>query len=826
MPKSLMIRPEDVRKPDKIKFKPIPVNQYDRKLKDEMDRFAREDLVRIHRDMAVIRAFETMLDEVKKQLSYQGIRYEHRGPAHLSIGQEASAVGQAFLLGVEDHIFGSHRSHGEILAKGLAAIEKLGDDDLMRIMKSYDNGTPLKVVETGGDAPQSVKDLAVDFLLYGALAEIFGREAGFNRGMGGSMHAFFTPFGIYPNNAIVGGSADISVGAALFKRVNRKPGIVIANIGDASAGCGPTWEALCFATMDQFRNLWDKSVGGGLPLIVNFVNNFYGMGGQPVGETMGFGTLVRMGAGLNPEQMHAERVDGYNPLAVIDAIRRKKEVLERGEGPVLLDTITYRFSGHSPSDASSYREKMEVEEWQQQDSLVTYAEDLVRVGLCTPEDLEQTQSTIDAAILRAYKKAIDLDLSPRANLYVPGNLLERTMFSNERAPSLDPGREPEVLLPKGQDPRSKSLAGRSRSGLGEDGKPLPKTRCIVIRDALFEAILDRFYEDPTLVAYGEENRDWGGAFGVYRGLTEALPYHRLFNSPISEAAIVGTAVGYALEGGRALIELMYCDFLGRAGDEVFNQLAKWQSMSGGMLRMPVVLRVSVGSKYGAQHSQDWSTLCAHIPGLKVVFPATPYDAKGLMNSALIGTDPVVFFESQRVYDQPELFHGTEGVPAGYYEIPIGEPDIKKEGSDLTILTVGATLYRALDAAKILEEQHGISCEVIDARSIVPFNYEKVVESVKKTGRILLSSDACERGSILHTFASRIAQLAFDYLDAPPVVVGARNWITPPDEVEDSFFPFPDDLLQAVHEHIQPLKGFKAEHPEDAAELMRRSAEGV
>ena len=123
---------------------------------------------------------------------------------------------------------------------------------------------------------------------------------------------------------------------------------------------------------------------------------------------------------------------------------------------------------------------------------------------------------------------------------------------------------------------------------------------------MFEAIIDRFYADPTLVAYGEENRDWGGAFAVYRGLTEALPYHRLFNSPISEGAIVGTAVGYALEGGRALVELMYCDFMGRAGDEIFNQLAKWQAMSGGLLKMPVVLRVSVGSKYGAQHSQDWT----------------------------------------------------------------------------------------------------------------------------------------------------------------------------------------------------------------------------
>ena len=370
MPKSLMIRPDEVRRSHFIEFEPIPANQYHKPLSDELDRFAQEDLIRIHRDMAVIRAFESMLQEVKTTGKYEGIEYNHRGPAHLSIGQEASAVGQAYLLGVDDHIFGSHRSHGDILAKSLSAIEKLDDDALMGIMKGFWDGAILRVVE---GAQESVKELAVDFLLYGALAEIFGRETGFNRGMGGSMHAFFTPFGVYPNNAIVGGSADISVGAALYKRVNRKPGLVICNIGDASAGCGPTWEALCFATMDQFKSLWDEALGGGLPLIMNFVNNFYGMGGQPVGETMGFGTLVRMGAGLTPDQMHAERVDGYNPLAVIDAIARKKELLARGEGPVLLDTITYRFSGHSPSDASSYREKSEIEEWRQVDSIDTYA---------------------------------------------------------------------------------------------------------------------------------------------------------------------------------------------------------------------------------------------------------------------------------------------------------------------------------------------------------------------------------------------------------------------------------------------------------------------
>jgi 2-oxoisovalerate dehydrogenase E1 component len=824
MPKQLMIDPSDVRAKSCVEFTPIPVNQYDRTVTDELvaGTFSKSDLLRIQRDMMIIRGFENMLDSVKKQGQYKDIAYDHRGPAHLSIGQEASAVGQAYLLGIDDHIYGSHRSHGEILAKGLSAIEKLDEKALQNIMRDYMGGDCLRVVEK--DATGDVKDLAVDYLVYGALAEIFAREAGFNKGLGGSMHAFFPPFGIYPNNAIVGGSADISVGAALYKHVNKKPGIVIGNIGDASAACGPTWEALCFATMDQFKELWEESHRGGLPLIMNFVNNFYGMGGQPVGETMGFKVLARMGAGLTPDQMHAERVDGFKPLAVVDAIRRKKEIIARGQGPVLLDTMTYRFSGHSPSDASSYREKDEVEAWQEIDPIKVFAAEIMDAGVCKQDDIDQMQAWVDELILKAYKKAIDLELSPHADLKKTACLLERVMFSDSRVEKLGDG-EAEVRMPLEENPRVKQLAGRSRSGLDENGKPLPKQRCIGIRDALFEAIIDRFYTDPSLVAYGEENRDWGGAFAVYRGLTESLPYRRLFNSPISEGAIVGTAVGYALEGGRALVELMYCDFLGRAGDEVFNQLAKWQSMSGGLLKMPVVLRVSVGAKYGAQHSQDWTSMCFHIPGLKVAFPATPYDAKGLIYSALLGTDPVVFFESQRIYDMPELFH-PGGVPTGAYEIPFGEPDVKKTGSDLTILSIGATLYRAVEAARELEAKHGVSCEIIDARSIVPFNYDKVLESVRKTRKILLTSDACERGSVLQTFAAKITQFAFDDLDGPPVVVGSRNWITPADEVEDAFFPQPSDMIDAVHEHVLPLKGYTPVRECSTSDLLRRSAEGV
>ncbi|MGV8095705.1 MAG: thiamine pyrophosphate-dependent enzyme [Mangrovibacterium sp.] len=822
MPKIQFIDPKEVRKPGEVTFKPIPVNQYNKSIEEEKANFSKEDFFNIYQDMVIIREFETMLNEIKIKGEYNSIPYNHPGPAHLSIGQEAAAVGMAYTLGVEDFIFGSHRSHGEILAKGLSAIHKLNDDQLAKIMESHFDGKTYAPVKANFKG--SVKEMAVRFLIYGTLAEIFARETGFNRGLGGSMHAFFTPFGVYPNNAIVGGSGDIAVGAALFKKVNRKDGIVVANIGDASMACGPVWEGLVFATMDQFNRLWSGDMKGGLPLIINIMNNQYGMGGQTCGETMGYNIAARIGAGLNADQMHAERVDGYNPLAVIDAYRRKQEILKEKRGPVLLDVLTYRFSGHSPSDASSYRSKEEVEAWEAVDSILWFGNELVTAGIASKEELDNIRNNTRDLITWGLKLAIDDKVSPHMDMEKYPELIGDMMFSNQSVDRME-DREPEVNHPMAENPRVQQLAKKERFAFDENGKPHSKIKVYGLRDGIFEAIIDRFYKDPTLIAYGEENRDWGGAFAVYRGLTEALPYHRLFNSPISEASIVGTAIGYAMCGGRVIPEIMYCDFLGRSGDEVFNQMPKWQAMSGNVIKMPVVLRVSVGSKYGAQHSQDWTALAAHIPGLKVVFPATPYDAKGLMNSALQGTDPVVFFESQRIYDIGEQFH-QGGVPDGYYEIPFGEPDVKREGKDITILSIGATLYRALKAADILQEKYGMSAEVIDARSLVPFNYEPVIASLKKTGRIVITGDASNRGSFMRDMASNITELAFDELDAPPVVVGSRNWITPAHELEDYFFPQPEWIIDAIHEKIVPLKGHVVKNNFTDPEQIRRNKLGV
>ncbi|MCW5954830.1 MAG: dehydrogenase, partial [Propionibacteriaceae bacterium] len=355
------------------------------------------------------------------------------------------------------------------------------------------------------------------------------------------------------------------------------------------------------------------------------------------GETMGYDSAARVAMGVNPAAMHAERVDGYDPLAVADAIRRKRPVLLSGEGPVLLDTVTYRIIGHAPTDPGTYRTKEEVGLWHAQDCIASFAQQLQDAAILTAAQYDQMGEQVVAKLAETFRLAADLEQAPRAD----AAFIESVMLSNQRTGPLS-SETPELILPVEDSPRSRANASKPRSARNPDGSPISKARAFQYRDALYEAMAHGFATEPTMAVWGEEVRDWGGPFGVTRGLTEVLPYRRMFNSPISEASIVGGAVGYAISGGRAVVELMYNDFLGRCGDEVFNQMAKWQSMSAGLLRMPLTLRITVGDKFGAQHSQDWSAMVAHVPGLKVYCPATPADAKGMLNLALAGSDPVVF----------------------------------------------------------------------------------------------------------------------------------------------------------------------------------------
>ena len=821
MPKSIDVSPDRFTQSLSLSLPDIPVYAYNTPLQAEREHYGDSRLTDVLRHMLLVREFETMLHELRSKGHYNGVDCVYRGPAHLSIGQEAAAVGAALALSPQDHVMGSHRSHGEFLAKGLAAIAQLNQNQLGDIMQAHAAGALLRTVEK--HLPGEGKALAEDFLLFGFLSEILMRLCGFNKGMGGSMHAFFPPFGAYPNNAIVGGSAGIATGAAMRKRQSGD-GIAVAMSGDGSTGCGPVWEAMNFASMAQIESLWQDQQDSGLPVLFFFTNNFYAMGGQTIGETMGWDRLSRIASGINSVAMHAETVDGTNPLAVADAVKRKREQLLQGQGPALLDVECYRYSGHSTSDANVYRSREELKAWQEHDAITLYAKQLCEAGIVTEDAVNSLREAVRQQVTRIAAAASDPSIAPALDVAATPTYIGDLMFNHQRI-SVPAEADAKSASPTLVEPQSISRirqnAKKSRQGLNEQGEALSPMRAITLRDALFEPILHHMLQDQRLIIYGEECREWGGAFGVYRGLSELFPHHRVFNSPISEAAIVATAVGYAMEGGRALVELMYADFIGRAGDEILNQMAKWQAMSGGELTLPVVLRCSVGSKYGAQHSQDWSSLVTHVPGLKVAYPATPFDAKGLMATALASNDPVVFFESQRLYDKTEVLH-KDGVPANYYEIEFGEPMVVRNGDAATVLTIGPCLYPALIAADSLEQETGTTLEVIDARTLVPFNYAAVVDSVKKTGHLLIVSEACERGSFATTLASNIMRFAFDAFKAPPRVLGAPNWIVPGAEMESTYFPQSEDIIDVITQEFYPDSGVarKGVRTWDAEQLAR------
>ncbi|MDR2930069.1 MAG: dehydrogenase [Propionibacteriaceae bacterium] len=849
MTKSIVINPFEVRAPGLVQPPSIPVNTYRFDLATEFARYGSETLINVLNDMMVIREFESMLDELSTRGQWQGIQASPGAPVYASVGQEAAVVGQALELGVEDQIFGSHRSHGEVLAKCFAAARIMDPEDVRATMEAQTGGQTLRHAEA---LPyESESELQANFILYGALAEVFARRGGFNGGMAGPLHVCCPAFGSMPNNAIVGGAAGLATGAALFKRINQRPGVVVANLGDAAAGCGPVWEAMSFAAMDQYRTLWPEEAQGRPPVLFTFFDNFYGMGAQTRGETMGFDMLARIGAGVDPEAMHAERVDGYDPMAVADATRRKKALLSAGRGPGLLDVVTYRTCGASAEDRNSYRTAEEQQMWADVDSIKAFSQVLIDAGVLSAGQIDDAHELIVEKIAHV----LELVADDQADDAVDIAFVESRMTSTDRAEAVadsvegeadsversgdaaegvansvegvgDPVTAPAVaaklLEPVEDNRRVRAISAKVRQVI-DDGQPVADDQIYQFRDGLFEALVDAAAHDATMACWGQDNRDWGGAFGVYDGLTALLGYPRLFNAPITEAAIVGAGVGYALSGGRAVVELTGCDFLGRAGDELFNQMAKWSAVTG--LTMPLVVRVVVQRPSDAQLGQDWSGMAAHVPGLRVYYPATPTDAKSMLGLALSGSEPVVFLESAQLYDRGEQFE-PGGVPYGPVRAEEGVPAVRRTGDDVTIVTVGPSLYTGDEAASILDRTYGVSCDLIDLRFLTPVDLTPIIDSVKKTGRVVLVGEAVERGSYLHTIASTITQTCFDDLDAPVVVLGARSLVMPAGGRQDLMGPGVDAILDAIHERIMPLPGHHPTTDQRDEELLRRTRLGV
>ncbi len=318
-------------------------------------------------------------------------------------------------------------------------------------------------------------------------------------------------------------------------------------------------------------------------------------------------------------------------------------------------------------------------------------------------------------------------------------------------------------------------------------------REITLADALNEALREEMLRDPDVILLGEEIGVFGGVYKVTRGLLEEFGPERVRDTPISETAIVGAALGASLLGLRPVAEIMYMDFLAVAMDQVLNHVPKARFMSGGQLSAPLVIRTqySLGRVHGSQHSQCFPSWFLQAPGLKVVLPSTPYDGKGLLKAAIRDDDPVLFIESGALYR-------TKGeVPEEEYVLPLGRADVKREGEDLTIVAVSRVVVEAMKAADALEER-GINAEVVDPRTIQPLDIDAIVDSVKKTSRLVVAEDGNRSGNIGATIAAEVVERAFDYLDAPIVRVAPPDMPIPfSPELEQAYMPDADKVVSAA-----------------------------
>jgi len=320
-------------------------------------------------------------------------------------------------------------------------------------------------------------------------------------------------------------------------------------------------------------------------------------------------------------------------------------------------------------------------------------------------------------------------------------------------------------------------------------------REIEYREAIREAIIEEMDRDRKVFLIGEDIGIYGGAFKAYKGLLDKYGPDRVINTPISEAAIIGAGIGAALTGYRPIVEIMFIDFATLAMDQIANQAAKIHFMSGGSLNVPLVIRTQggVGKGLATQHSQSLEAWFYHIPGLKVVMPATSYDVKGLLKTAVRDNSPVIFIEHKMIYPV------KGAVPEEEYTIPFGKADIKRKGEDVTIFAYSNMVIKSLEAAEELERE-GISCEVVDPRTLVPLDIDEVINSVKKTGRLIIVSEACRRGSVASDISARITERAFDYLSAPvKIVAGLDTPIPYNSTLEQASIPQKADIIKAVKE---------------------------
>ena len=763
-------------KKDKLNFKTIPVCSYQKSLDDEITggSLTRKDALDLLEHMYMIRTLEDMLEQLKLGLYKPLDKFNYVGPTHLSIGQEATAAGSISAISIDDYITSSHRGHGDAMAKGCSMVKLMGDKNLLELLSLRQQY--LEAVGesySDSDAREAMEEKALKIHTYRMIAELFGRTHGYCRGVGGGMHIADFELGHLGANAIVGGHVPIATGAAMSVRYRQDKNLVLCLAGDGSFSNGVVLESLNIAAMAQFKNgLMGRKFG--LPIIFGIVNNQYAMSGQSVGEITGIDFMARRAAGFDTDLMHAEVVDGMDVLAVADSVKRAAGIIKKGDGPVLLEFMTYRYKGHSLSDPLTYRDREELAQWRVRDAISTYEKKLKEAkfpeGKITEKDIKALNKKVSErnAAMATYAAAAD---------YPEGESMLTHLFSSkteDRVPKEYSNPKPASPLPKyGRDDRGQINA----------------------RIAIREAIIEEMTRDRRVITFGEDIADYGGAFGVTNELLKTFGRERVFNISISEAGMVGAAVGIAMTGLRPIVEIMYNDFIMQALGQIGNQAAKWSYMSGGQISIPMVLRTTIGGGkgYAGQHSQSLEALVTHIPGLIVVAPASAYDFKGLLKSAIREENPVIFFEQQLIYNSLGV------VPKEEYLVPIGKAKILKEGKDITIVCWSYMVEQSLKAAEILQAE-GISAEIIDIRTLIPLDIDTITASVKKTGKAVVTSQEVTQSGFASEIITQIQESCFDWLDAPIQRLGAPNGIPPSAEnLEKLFLPDAEKLVRIIKE---------------------------
>ncbi len=631
------------------------------------------------------RLYTTMLrirlfEEKVRELFQAGIV---KGTAHSYAGQEAIAAGVCFHLRRDDYIGSYHRGHGHCIAKG-ARMDRM-------------------------------------------LAELMGKASGYCGGMGGSMHVADLDLNILGANGIVGATMPLSLGAALASKIRKTDQVTIAFFGDGASNQGVFHEAMNLAAV------WK------LPMIFVCENNQWALNTSIHSTT----SVERIATRATAYGMPGVTVDGNDAVAVHDVAGEAVARARAGNGPSLIEAMTWRHTQHSLRvNLPDPRTKADMDEWFARDPIGRFER-----WAAGNDDVTRNFDPI--------RQEAEAELAAAVAF---GQAGEEPTTSQMMAAVYGP-----------------HLAHREPGPVG--------TRNLTMAEALNEALHQEMERDASVFVMGEDVGTTGGLFQVSKGLMDRFGDARVRDTPISEATFCGAGVGAAIAGMRPVVEVQIFDFVTQMMDMIVNQAAKFRFMLGGHPNVPFVLRGPQGGgiRLAAQHSQSLESWFTHIPGLVVIAPSTPYDAKGLLTAAIRDNNPVVFLEHKLLY------HGASGpVPTEPYAIPIGKADVKRAGTDVTIVATQIMVARALAAAAKLEAE-GVSVEVIDPRTLRPLDEETILASVKKTGRLIVVHEAVRHGGFGAEVAAIVMEKAFDWLDAPVVRIGAP----------DVPMPFNPDLELAV-----------------------------